>query len=147
METEFSASYIISECRKDNRSVLRWLASLGLLKNERTCDNGHTMSLTKNREPLGMQKTMQDDKKYLPRFYLRILASETLKGVIFEKIDPGTRILSDSYASYRSLYNSSIYEHDEVNYSLNFVNPNDITVHTQNVESIWCHVRKPTLYQ
>jgi hypothetical protein len=72
---------------------------------------------------------------------------ETLKGVIFEKIDPGTRILSDSYASYRSLYNSSIYEHDEVNYSLNFVNPNDITVHTQNVESIWCHVRKPTLYQ
>ena len=54
----------------------------------------------------------------------------------------GSRILSDSCASYRSLYRSSLYEHDEVNHFLNFVNPDDITVHTQNVESIWRHSRK-----
>ena len=46
---DFSASYIILECRKVNRSVLSWLASLGLLKNERTCNDGHIMRLVKSK--------------------------------------------------------------------------------------------------
>lgn len=66
---------------------------------------------------------------------------ETLMKIIYSRIRPGSRIISDMWASYRCLYQSSAYLHEEINHSLNFVHPDDPEIHTQNVESMWCHAK------
>lgn len=61
---------------------------------------------------------------------------------IWKKENLGSKIMSDMWLSYRSLYNSYQYRHAEVNYNLIIVDPEYPTVQTQNVESMWCHDRK-----
>lgn len=65
----------------------------------------------------------------------------TLMEIISRKIRPQTRIISDQWAAYRSLYQSNIYTHEEINHSVNFVDPNNPEVHTQNVECMWNHAK------
>ena len=68
----------------------------------------------------------------------------TLLPLIVQYIAPGTRILSDEWASYAQIaaIPGQNYSHDAVNHSQNFVDPNDPTVHTQTVEGMWSHVKK-----
>ncbi|KAI1698692.1 ISXO2-like transposase domain-containing protein [Ditylenchus destructor] len=62
---------------------------------------------------------------------------ETLLPIIDEMIAPGTKIISDGWASYRDLGANPNFEHAWVNHSENFVSPDDPSVHTQNVERMW----------
>lgn len=66
--------------------------------------------------------------------------SQTLLAVIQEWILPGTTIVSDCWKSYDILRNEG-FEHLKINHSLNFVDPQDPQVHTQNIERTWRNVR------
>ena len=66
----------------------------------------------------------------------------TLLSIIYSKILPGTRIISDQWAAYRSLSQNENYSYASVNHSLNFVSPNDPSVHTQNIESLWSYTKR-----
>ena len=49
---------------------------------------------------------------------------------------PGTRIITDGWRAYRRLPN-----HDVVNHTLHFVDPNDPTVHINTVEGSWANCK------
>lgn len=57
--------------------------------------------------------------------------------VIRKWIKPGTRIISDGWSAYKQLGNDPDYDWSWVNHKKNFVNPDDATVHTQTIESMW----------
>lgn len=56
----------------------------------------------------------------------------TLLPIIMDHVLPGTRIITDEFASYNQLQN-----HDAVNHTYNFVHPADPTVHTNTIEGTW----------
>ncbi len=60
----------------------------------------------------------------------------TLIPLVQQYIRPGTHIISDEWASYRSIGSIQGYTHDTVNHSVNFVDPVTGT-HTQSIESHW----------
>ncbi len=62
---------------------------------------------------------------------------DTLLPIINNYIKPGTRIISDGWRAYQSLASNPNYQFGWVNHTTNFVDPNDRTVHTQNVERMW----------
>lgn len=66
----------------------------------------------------------------------------TLCEIINERILPGSKIISDEWAAYRSLSNNSNYVFSTVNHSLNFVSPIDPSIHTQNIENVWSHLKR-----
>ncbi len=61
----------------------------------------------------------------------------TLEPIITEWIQPGTRIMSDGWASYYNLkqIHGGIYDHSVVVHEHHFVDPEDDSVHTQNIEN------------
>jgi transposase-like protein len=64
---------------------------------------------------------------------------ETLIPLINKHIAPGSKIISDCWAAYRSI--PAVYEHLTVNHSCNFVDP-DTGAHTQNVENLWWSIKR-----
>lgn len=68
---------------------------------------------------------------------------ETLKAIILERILPGTTIMTDGWAAYRNIgiYNGGIYDHQVVIHQRNFVNPENLSIHTQNVENMWMRIK------
>jgi transposase-like protein len=64
----------------------------------------------------------------------------TLLDVITRRIAPGTRIISDMWASYRNLSRHG-YDHSTVNHSRYFVSPDDSSVHTNTIEGRWKHTK------
>ena len=65
---------------------------------------------------------------------------ETLFPIIEKYIRPGSIIVSDCWKAYHTLHAHN-YEHWKINHSLNFIDPNDPEVHTQNIERFWRHQR------
>jgi transposase-like protein len=63
----------------------------------------------------------------------------TLVAVIKEWIEPGTTVISDCWAAYRSLRNEG-YEHRTVNHSITFVDE-ATGAHTNTIESTWRHMK------
>ena len=64
--------------------------------------------------------------------------AETITTIIRENILPGTLIITDKWRAYNAaLQNLDVYEHESVNHSLYFVDPNNSEVHTQNIEGLW----------
>ncbi|KFD50732.1 hypothetical protein M513_08388 [Trichuris suis] len=61
--------------------------------------------------------------------------------LIRQYIIPGTTVMTDCWAGYRSLSRED-YTHLTVNHSINFVHPDDPEVHTQTVESLWAQVKR-----
>lgn len=67
----------------------------------------------------------------------------TLLPLIQQYILPGTRVISDQWASYNQIQNlPQNYGHDAVNHRYHFIDPNDATIHTQNVENMWLHFKR-----
>lgn len=62
--------------------------------------------------------------------------SETLLTVIKQWIHPGTIIVSDCWKSYDVLQSEG-FIHLRINHSLQFVDPDDAMIHTQNIERTW----------
>lgn len=65
----------------------------------------------------------------------------TLNTVISEFVCPGTTIITDSWKGYGKIKNAG-YIHKTVNHSYNFLNPDDITVNTQMIESHWSRIKR-----
>lgn len=65
---------------------------------------------------------------------------ETLKGIIRDRILPGTQIMSDCWRAYSGIGDEG-FTHFTVNHSVNFVDP-ETGAHTQNIERAWVEVRK-----
>ena len=67
-------------------------------------------------------------------------SAETLLPILIEHIEPGTRVITDMWRSYRSLSQHG-FIHDTVNHSLKFVDPNDSSIHTNTVERQWKSIK------
>lgn len=67
-------------------------------------------------------------------------SAQTLLQVIQEWILPDTTIVSDCWKSYDTL-NDEGFQHFAINHSINYVDPNDATIHTQNIERTWRDIR------
>jgi len=65
--------------------------------------------------------------------------SDTLMSIIRDWIEPGTTVISDSWAAYRNLGQQG-YTHRTVNHSIHFVDPT-IGAHTNTIESTWRSVK------
>ncbi|KAG0424313.1 hypothetical protein DMUE_6098, partial [Dictyocoela muelleri] len=58
--------------------------------------------------------------------------------IITENILPGTIIITDEWRAYASaLNNTTDFQHRTINHSYNFVDPDDVSIHTQNIEGFW----------
>jgi hypothetical protein len=68
--------------------------------------------------------------------------SETLIVIINSRILSGSRIISDQWASYRCLSSNPNIINETINHSHNFVSPDNLSIHTQNVENLSCHVKR-----
>ena len=57
---------------------------------------------------------------------------------------PGTDIILDGWASYGHINEicGGIYEHDVVVHADHFVDPNDDSIHTQNIENLWMRLKR-----
>jgi len=66
-------------------------------------------------------------------------SENTLIGLIKEWIEPGTTIISDCWAAYRSIPRAG-YDHLTVNHSIGFKN-HENDAHTNTIESTWRHVK------
>lgn len=62
----------------------------------------------------------------------------TISDIIKRKIEPGSHIIGDDLRTYESEWrNHTDYLHSNVNHSLNFIDPNDLEIHKQNIEGVW----------
>lgn len=72
--------------------------------------------------------------------------ADTLLEVIEECILPGTTIISDEWASYKRLHTdkrySNKYNHQTINHSLHFIDPNDKSINTQKIERLWRSIKR-----
>lgn len=68
--------------------------------------------------------------------------SLTLNEIINSRIRPGSRIISDMWKAYNSIQRNPNYIHATVNHSINFVSPDDPSVHTQSIECLWSHLKR-----
>ena len=66
----------------------------------------------------------------------------TLFPLIFKFIKPKTIIYSDAWAAYRGLEEHNNYVHKVINPSEHFVDPEDPTVHTQNIKGLWRDIKE-----
>ncbi|XP_068211699.1 uncharacterized protein [Palaemon carinicauda] len=70
--------------------------------------------------------------------------AETLISALKEHVLPGTTIISDCWKGYGKVKDHD-FKHFTVNHSVNFVDPNDPTVHTNTIESQWRVLKRSLL--
>lgn len=68
----------------------------------------------------------------------------TLENIIIQHVLPGTHIITDGWAGYRNLdqWANGIFLHSVVVHERNFVDPDDPTIHTQNIENLWMRAKR-----
>lgn len=69
-------------------------------------------------------------------------SAATLLPLIRTYCRPGTTIISDCWAAYRTLVDDTSYTYHSINHSLHFVDPDNADIHTQNIENCWLHAKK-----
>lgn len=71
-------------------------------------------------------------------------SAATLEAKIVQHILPGTVIMSDGWAAYRNIgqLQHGIYDHSVVVHDRNFVDPDDSSIHTQNIENLWMRAKR-----
>ena len=67
-------------------------------------------------------------------------SAESLTSIVRRNVRPSTSVITDCWGGYVNLGRAG-FSHDTVNHSENFVNPNNISVHTQTVERLWKTVK------
>ncbi|XP_027218228.1 uncharacterized protein [Penaeus vannamei] len=67
--------------------------------------------------------------------------AETLIPLINKYILPGSVIVSDGWSAYRTISKHG-YEHQVINHTEHFVNPENPEIHTQNIERLWRDVKE-----
>jgi IS1 family transposase/transposase-like protein len=68
--------------------------------------------------------------------------SATLGRVIREFITQGSTVYSDKWAAYLSFFSSGHnFNHQSVNHSENFVDPDNNEIHTQTIEGLWSRLK------
>ncbi|XP_068240034.1 uncharacterized protein [Palaemon carinicauda] len=70
--------------------------------------------------------------------------AETLISALKEQVLPGTTIISDCWKGYGKVKDHD-FKHFTVNHSVNYVDPNDPTVHTNTIESQWRVLKRSLL--
>jgi len=65
----------------------------------------------------------------------------TLEPIIQQSINMEGRLISDDWGAYRHLQAIG-YDHSIVQHCDNFVDPQDVTIHTQNIENLWRCLRR-----
>ncbi|XP_068229347.1 uncharacterized protein [Palaemon carinicauda] len=70
--------------------------------------------------------------------------AETLISALKDHVLPGTTIISDYWKGYGKVKDHD-FKHFTVNHSVNFVDPNDLTVHTNTIESQWRVLKRSLL--
>lgn len=64
--------------------------------------------------------------------------AQTMVSVISSYVNDGSLIITDKWRAYtRALSEMPQMKHSSVNYSLNFVDPDNPMIHTQNIEGLW----------
>lgn len=64
--------------------------------------------------------------------------ADTMAQIIFQYVNPGTLVITDEWRAYgAAMRRFEDLAHESVNHSINFVDPYDLTVHTQNIEGLW----------
>uniref|UniRef100_A0A182HLU5 ISXO2-like transposase domain-containing protein n=1 Tax=Anopheles arabiensis TaxID=7173 RepID=A0A182HLU5_ANOAR len=63
-----------------------------------------------------------------------------LQGIIMNNVAPGTTIVTDGWRAYTGLDGKG-YEHEMINHSENFIDPNDPFILTQTIENLWRWVK------
>ncbi|XP_050502315.1 uncharacterized protein LOC126883535 [Diabrotica virgifera virgifera] len=71
-------------------------------------------------------------------------SEEILLPIISRMILPGSIIVSDGWRAYTNIgrLEGGVYEHRVVIHQQNFVDPDDDSVHTQTIESVWMRAKK-----
>lgn len=68
--------------------------------------------------------------------------ADLLISLICEMYRPGSTIISDSSAAYRSISSHAEFTHLTVSQSINFINPENLIIHTQIIENILLHAKR-----
>ena len=69
-------------------------------------------------------------------------SSKRVQSILHQYILPGTVVMTDGWRAYRRLSENGDLEHHTINHSLNFVDPNYPSIHTQTVERMWRSLKK-----
>ncbi|CAF3455500.1 unnamed protein product, partial [Rotaria sp. Silwood2] len=77
-------------------------------------------------------------------FHVQRRDAATLIPIIWKHVYPGTTIWSDEWKAYSRLQTGYGYDHQTVNHSQNFIDPNT-GCHTQLIESLWSHTKTKIL--
>ena len=85
-------------------------------------------------------------KRESGRCMLQVVAdrtAQTLLPIIQQWCLPGTHIISDGWPSYQNIpqLNGGVFLHDVVIHQVNFVDPNNPEIHTQNIENLWMRAK------
>lgn len=60
----------------------------------------------------------------------------TLRQILLDNIHPGTNVITDCWKGYLNIDKDGFY-HATVNHRYHFVNPENVRIHTQNIERVW----------
>ncbi|KAK7507258.1 hypothetical protein BaRGS_00001193 [Batillaria attramentaria] len=68
----------------------------------------------------------------------------TLEPIVLQYILPGSHIISDGWRAYGNLaqVGGGIYLHDVIVHDQHFVDPNNPTIHTNNIENTWMRAKR-----
>ncbi|KAG0437687.1 hypothetical protein DMUE_3547 [Dictyocoela muelleri] len=68
---------------------------------------------------------------------------QTMARIISENVLPGTTIITEQWRAYSAaLRDYTTIEHRQISQSLNFLDPEDPSVHTQTIEGLWSLMKR-----